>query len=279
MTARTTVSVRDVDPATLPPIPDRAVVETWLADSRRRGVEAGPPPREAAAGHYQHVVLDTRTGELFFHAGDWRVPAPAYHDHDREAWAAYYGPGTRFSVGGTPHQWFTPVPERVRWVVDSGVPDRPYLTAGQAQSFLHTLAPLAQTLVDHLLPVAGTTDRDWSPESGSAGLDIHRACSRHPQPPRGLRRNLVTLEQVMAALPWLVSPDWAGMDPATLDGEAEHLTRLTVLRHPILAELFGLDDTPGDQRGNLQILAARAWLRGIHPLAGPGTPADPLPAD
>ncbi|NED00676.1 hypothetical protein G3I55_03230, partial [Streptomyces sp. SID6648] len=61
------MTVREITEAEVPPLPDREAIRAWLD---RKGT--GPTPLGANAGHYQHIVLNTRTGELSFHCSDYR---------------------------------------------------------------------------------------------------------------------------------------------------------------------------------------------------------------
>jgi hypothetical protein len=268
MTSVPTVSVLKIDPAGLPPIPDREPIDRWMQRYEEVGSHrVGPPPEGIRAGHYQHVLLDTRTGELAFHCGDWRNP-PIHGQCTRAEWKAQY-PGRLFVRNGGPHQWFEPVPDLLCWVIDSGVKERPYLNAVQAAHFLDLLIPLAQRLLDHLLPIPGTTDRDYSPEAASAGRDIDRACSRHVESPLGLRPNLVLMDRVVEVMPELVKPRWATADDATLDQEAEMFTRFFAYHHPQLHRLLDVPE-PTSSFGRLEILGARAWMH-RHRLEMSGT--------
>lgn len=258
MTSVPTVSVLEIDAAALPPIPAREPIDRWMQRYDEVGPNlVGPPPEGMSAGHYQHVLLNTRTGELAFHCGDWRN-SPIPQQCTREEWEAFY-PGKSFSANGGPHQWFEGVPDLLCWVIDSGVRERPYLTAVQAGHFLDLLVPLAQRLLDHLLPVPGTNDRDYSPEAASAGRDIYRACTRHVEPPLGLRPNLVLMDRVVEVMPELVEPKWATADDATLDREAEMFTRFFVYHHPQLHRLLDVPESTS-HLDTLEILGVRAWM-------------------
>jgi hypothetical protein len=173
-------------------------------------------------------LLDTRSGELSFHCGDWRHP-PIHGISSRSAWDAHF-PGTLFVPNGGPQQWADPMPELICWVIDSGVVECPYLDAAKAAAFLQHGAPLAQQLLDHLLPIPGTDERDYSPESASAGRDIERACSRRIDPPLGLRPNLMSMDRVVEVMPELVNPRWAEMNDDELAEAARTLTTLIVRR-------------------------------------------------
>ncbi|MCM2424894.1 hypothetical protein [Streptomyces sp. RKAG337] len=151
----------------MPPVPGSQSTRTPLEDDGR-----GPRPFSIEAGHYQHIVLNTVSGELSFHCAD----------HRRSSQEDGYYPGTLFAPdhsGG--------VPKVLYWNIDSGVSERPHHDVSEANAFAIEVAPLAQILLDHLVLVPETNTLGWSAEAVSAGLDIGRACTRHRLGPKGRR--------------------------------------------------------------------------------------------
>ncbi len=143
-------------------------------------VITGRPLDGRRPGHYQTVLLDTRSGELRFHENPevwepWQPSWKSMSDVPRETYERWH-PGTSFTGVG-PHIWFEPVPELLSWTVDSGVEELPYLDVEAANALLEELTPVAQELLDGLFDAGG--DLDWSAASGRAGRNIGRLCSRH----------------------------------------------------------------------------------------------------
>ncbi|MFC7933108.1 hypothetical protein [Streptomyces cinereoruber] len=238
-----TVTVRETTEAEVPPLPDKEAIRAWLA---REG--AGPTPIGANAGHYQHIVLNTRTGELSFHCSDYR------RSNKEEG----YYPGALFA----PSHWQR-VPEVMYWVIDSGVDERPFHDVAEGNAFAHEVAPLAQTLLDHLVPVPGTEDLDWSAVAASAGLDIGRACHRDRNAPEGRRPWLIEVSDAARDFPRIIQDHVATASNETLDNEAEHLVRMGLRRQgdfwPDLATHYGIEDKDA-HRFHAGLIGTRAYL-------------------
>ncbi|MBL1086827.1 hypothetical protein JK359_33520 [Streptomyces actinomycinicus] len=234
------LTVRETTTAQLPPLPDPETYRTYFANPH----DYMHAPQDAKAGHFQQIVLDLRTKDLFFHGEDWRVPREAQ---------------SRIPASGlfAPFHWLN-VPDIIYWVIDSGIPvaERPYLTVDEGNAFAHQLAPLAQTLLDHLLPVPGTDALDWSAESASAGRDIEAACTRYQHPPKGRRPELVNMSEAVKACPEIVRPEWAHYTDARLDDTAEYLNRCGLHHHPAIAQALGF----GPQTPRASLVGTRAWL-------------------
>lgn len=246
MPTRPTVRITPVDPATWPPVPDRAVVDAFLARHRaQRDADPGPVPPEVGAGHYIGVILDVRTGELRAHAHDWRVRG---HDYDPAV--------TPMTPNGGPHQFFK-VPAQMRWSVDSGVEEFPHLDAAAATGLLEAIAPIAQTLIDNLVAVPDTERWDWSAAAASAAYDITRRCSRRQLPPQGRWGQFIDCADAIAAVPGLLRPEYADATDARLDDAAESISRYAVSWHPQLRALSGLPDSAGPWVG---VVGAYAFL-------------------
>ncbi len=241
------MKVTEITEADVPPLPNVRANKEWIAANG-----AGPRPEGVDAGHYQHIVLNTRTGELAFHCSDYR------RSNKEEG----YYPGALYA----PSHW-QGVPEVMYWVIDSGVDERPYHDVAEGNAFAHEVAPLAQTLLDHLVPVPGTDDLDWSAVAASAGLDIGRACSRHRNSPEGRRPWLIDLGEVVAEFPQLVRSYVAALDDTALDGEAENLVRMGLRPlpearggwQPDLAQHFGISDKDA-HRFHAGLIGTRAYL-------------------
>ncbi|MFH8343125.1 hypothetical protein [Streptomyces sp. AM6-12] len=238
-----TVTVREITEAEVPPVPDKEAARAWFA---RNG--AGEMPLGADAGHYQHIVLNTRTGELAFHCSDYR------RSNKEEG----YYPGHLFA----PSHW-QGVPEVLYWVIDSGVDERPYHDVAEGNAFAHEVTPLAQTLLDHLVPVPGTEDLDWSAVAASAGLDISRACGRDRLGPEGRRPWLVEVSDAARHFPQIVQDYVATGRNATVDNEAEHMVRMGLRRQggfwPDLAAHYGIEEKDAD-RFHAGLIGTRAFL-------------------
>ncbi|MEU6284994.1 hypothetical protein [Streptomyces sp. NPDC047028] len=238
-----TVTVREITEADVPPLPDKEAARAWLA---RNG--AGEMPLGADAGHYQHIVLNTRTGELAFHCSDYR----------RSNKEEDYYPGHLFA----PSHW-QGVPEVLYWVIDSGVDERPYHDVAEGNAFAHEVAPLAQTLLDHLVPVPGTKDLDWSAVSASAGLDIGRACKRDRNGPEGRRPWLIEVSDAAREFPRIVQDYVTTATNATVDKEAEHMVRMGLRRQgdfwPDLATHYGVKEED-IHRFHSGLIGTRAYL-------------------
>lgn len=242
---RTVVTVEDARDVDLPPIPDRAAVDAWHQRHAEIGDAAGKPPADIHAGHYQHLLLNTRTGALRFGALDWRNP-----QRDK--------PGQLISRS----TWEHPVSGQLLWIIDSGVDELPYLDAEQGNALARQVAPLAQVLLDNLTPVPDTNELDWSPESASAALDISRACERTPHEPLGRRLDIIDIREAVRAAPAISDSAWASKaadaGDEELDRMVSHATRAGLDWWPELANVFDL----GMDVRHTTIVGARAWLHG-----------------
>ncbi|MCX4462444.1 hypothetical protein OOK58_59230 [Streptomyces sp. NBC_01728] len=243
-TAVPALTVREMTASEVPPLPDPEKYRAYFDAEGRL-----PAPREVDAGHYQQLVLEVRTGRLYFFAQDWRIPRGLNGDR-----ADRFPP-----VEGiwAPFHWLK-VPDIIFWTIDSGIPveERPYLTLEEGNQFAREVAPLAEALLLNLVAVPGTDTFDWSAESASAGLDIQAACSRHKTPPRGRRPELVNMAEAVSVHPRLVQDRWATMTDAQLDEEAEHLNRCGLDHNQQIAKGLGIDP-----RGHYaSLVGTRAWL-------------------
>lgn len=243
-TSRPIVTVRPAGPDELPPIPDPQIRELW----RGKDVPAGPTPPDANAGHYQQLALNTVTGELTFRGSDWRVPHTERPERAGELFALMF--------------WLT-VPDVLCWTIKTGW-QHPYLTAEEGEAFAAATVPHAQALLDHLLPIFGTEERDWSAEAARDGYAISALCNFEDRP--GFPRRLVNMHDAVKVLPSMVRPEWAEYGNARLDDEAECLTRFAGSRgselwYPQLPGLLGMGDQGEDGYNNrFELVGTRAWL-------------------
>ncbi|MFR0367554.1 hypothetical protein [Streptomyces sp. MCC20] len=231
-------------------------------------------------GHYQQVLLDTRSGELRFHEipENWEPWNPAWKsisDVPRETYKRWH-PGTYFSGVG-PHQWFEPVPELLSWTIDSGVPELPYLDVDAANALLQELTPYAQALLDGLFDAGG--DLDWSAASGHAGLNITRLCKRDRKAagPEADAR-LVDYGTIVARFPQVYRPNLLRRSLEQLAGDCEYITRYLGSNehwHPEVNEAFGVPYRDGSGKGH-DVLGARAWYRSVL-MAGDPRPLKEFP--
>jgi hypothetical protein len=238
------------------------------------GVVLPPLPcREDRAGHYQKVLLNVRTGELSFFCTDWRVYVPFPEEgEDRTLWESQHpGASPQTSVGMATTR---PVPNLLSFTIDTWTPiDGPavvppptpawvYMTREQGEAFVASLVPLAQQLVDNLFRVPGTDDLEWSAESAATVQAIYDACSRDQQGPREgdvSLEGMVNFAGAAEAVPELVKGEWAEMDDAALDSEADSLNRVAGRWHPQLKERFGRPYRDGSGT-HLDVYGARSWL-------------------
>lgn len=235
------LTVRETTAEQVPPLPDPDIYRAYFANPH----DHWRAPQDAKAGHFQQIVLDLRTQELFFHSEDWRVPR-----EDRPT-------NPKACPFEAVLHWLK-VPDVISWTIDSGIPvaERPYLTLDQGNAFAHQLAPLAKTLLANLLPVPGTDTSDWSAESASAALDIQAACTRYQHPPRGRRTELVNMHEAAEAHPDFIRPDWAQRTERELDEVADYLNRFGLRHNPAIAQALGFDP----QAPRASLVGTRAWL-------------------
>ncbi len=218
-----------------------------------------------APGHYQDVLLDTRTGELSFHESTehlepWNPAWQAINDVPRETWKRWH-PGTHFSFRG-PHMWFQPVPEVLSWVVDSGVKALPYLDAAAANALLAELVPFAQTLLDGMFEAGG--ELDWSADSARAGRNIGRLVSRHRQAAGPeVDADLVDYAEIVQRFPQAYKPGLLGLPLDKLAQECEYITRFLGFNehwHPEIKKVYGTPSSDGTCV-ILDVMGVRAWYR------------------
>jgi hypothetical protein len=229
-----------------------------------------PTGGRARPGHYQRVLLNTRTGELSFHESTehletWEPSWTAINDVPRETWKRWH-PGKLFGAG--PHMWFDPVPELLCWVIDSGVTEFPYLDVGTANRFLAELVPYAQALLDALFDVS---DLDWSASSARAGRDIERMCSRDRRTVgRSTDAGLADYGEIVQRFPAVYRPDLLRLAPDKLARECEAITRFLGCNehwHPEVKESFGTPYPDGSGL-SLDILGVRSWYRAAAGIGG-----------
>ncbi|MEV4559102.1 hypothetical protein AB0K51_19220 [Kitasatospora sp. NPDC049285] len=231
-----------------------------------------------APGHYQQILLDTRTGELRFfesteHLEPWNPAWTAANDVPRETWRRWH-PGTLFSGRG-PHMWFQPVPDLLAWVIDSGVKELPYLGVQDANRLLEELAPHAQALLDGLFQAGG--ELDWSATAARAGRTIGRLCDRHhrAQPATAdADADLVDYAEIVARFPEVYRPGVLGAGRKRLADGCEGITRFLGCNehwHPEIKKVFGRTADDGTYV-YLDVLGVRSWYRTV--LLG----GDPRPA-
>lgn len=232
-------------------------------------ISSEPQHGRGHPGHYQRVVLNTRTGQLFFHENtehlepwnpQWRSRSDI-PDETRQRW----NPGRMFLFRG-PHQWFEPVPEQLAWIVDSGsfVPNRPYLDVEQANDLLTRIQPYAQQLITNLFLAGG--ELDWSRDSAVAGRQIARLCSREQQVATdpSTDADLVDYADIIARFPHRYQPRLLDLSLDRLADECEIITRFLgcnpAWHGPEIKKVFGKPYSDGSGIG-LEILGARAWYR------------------
>ncbi|WP_157420406.1 hypothetical protein [Actinomadura kijaniata] len=196
-------------------------------------------------------MVHVRACEIYFHGADWRKSDRGPEYYPGELWGC---------------TMLHRVPDRMYWVIDSGLEERPYLTCEQGNQLAQELAPLAAHLIDHLVPVPGTEDLDWSAEAASAAYDIARAMARRPLPPLGRRPWLIDMDQAVRVYPELVDPTWADCTSQQLDEEAQFLTETALYRNRQILERLGNPEVrePEYYSGEPALVGARAWLYGYR---------------
>jgi hypothetical protein len=228
-------------------------------------------------GHYQQVLLNTRTGELRLHESAEHLEpldlaSTAASDVPRETWKRWH-PGTLFTGTG-PHQWFEPVPELLCWVIDSGVTEFPYLDAAGANHFLAAVLPEAQALLDGLCDVAG--ELDWSAAAARSGRTIGRICSRNPLSGHHLTdADLADYQEIIWHFPQVYRPDLLTLPPGKLADACETITRFLGNEHwhPEIRKVFGTP-SPDGTCVHLDVLGVRAWYQAAARTAGSGYQPD-----
>jgi hypothetical protein len=230
-------------------------------------ISPAPATDRHAPGHYQSLLLDTRTGELRFHESTQHLEPldlarTASGDVPPETLARWY-PGTLFTANGGPHTWFSPVPGLLRWVIDSGeyVRGRPYLDADNAGTLLRVAAPYAQDLLNGLFD---TGELDWSAAAVAAGQAVGGLCSRDGLGYPGKEgEGLADYGDIVSRFPYVYRPELLTVPPDQLAGQCEPITRFLGSNehwHPEVKEAFGTPETESSYRA-LDVLGVRAWYR------------------
>lgn len=219
-------------------------------------------------GHYQRILLNTRTGELAFHESTehlemWDPRWTCINDVPRETWKRWH-PGTLFLPGGGPHQWFQPVPELLSWSIDSGVEELPFLDVAAASSLLEELLPYAQDLLGSLFDAGG--DLDWSARSARAGRNIVRLCSRYRKAALPeVDADLVDFGDIVQRFPQVYSPQRLRLPLDRLGEECEYTTRYLGCNekwHPEIKKVYGRLSADGTYV-YLDVTGVRAWYRTV----------------
>lgn len=250
---------------TLHPLPD-----DWTppADWERASlsVDSEDPGGERKLTGYEAgiaFVLDTERRELSVHPLTSRGAAS---DEVPGAYATYEHISNgvvppRILLGGM----------RLNTSVDLARPER-------INALLQEVRPLAQEIADNLLPVAGTTGRDWTARAADAQRAAAHLLERYPY--RGTEYDfpyrrpwyLIDADTALKAIPSLISPAWADATDQQLQDAAANLeTQLRqhcqanteTLEKLILISLTGtrLPDTDdGRPSTHIRLHGARAWL-------------------
>jgi hypothetical protein len=245
------VAVRRIDPAALPPLSTK---------------EDGYVP-----GHPEQILLDLATGDLAYHLADWRLLIDTRIGSERwnelnpgestPPWRPGYIDYMKSAVS-------EPADLLRNWGIDSwaterddphAVSPRPYMTPEEAQTFVDSLAPIAQRLVEGMVRVEGTRDLDWSAAAIAAARDISRACARDELPPAEEYPNLVDFADVVAALPDVVDPAWVYATDADLDRAANELGRPHRFKRSQDSITLYRSDEDKDA-DDLEVWGVRAWL-------------------
>lgn len=230
-------------------------------------ISSEPVKGRSRPGHYQTVLLDTRTGELRFHESSehlerWNPAWRAVNDVPRETWNRWH-PGSTFAFSG-PHQWFEPVPELLSWIIDSGVEELPYLDAGAANALLDDLMPVAQCLLDGLFDGGG--DLDWSADSARAGRNLNRLVSRDRKAagPEA-DAELVDFAEIVSRFPQVYEPEKLRHPLDELAEACEWTTRYVGCNkhwHQEIKTEFGKPYSDGCGI-SLEVLGVRSWYRTV----------------
>ncbi|MEU0032047.1 hypothetical protein [Streptomyces sp. NPDC006335] len=231
-------------------------------------IPSEPVAGASAPGAYQHVLLNTITGELAFHENTqhrapWDPSWSSISDVPKPTWNRWH-PGKLFTPGSGPHMWFEPVPELLNWGVDSGFTGRPYLDVEGANALLELVKPYAQDLLDGLFEAGG--ELDWSAASAHAGRQLCRLTSRHREAaPREVDADLVDFADIVARFPQVYRPELLGLSLDKLAKECEYQTRFIGANehwHQEVKKVFGQPYHDGSGVG-LQVLGVRSWYRTV----------------
>ncbi|MFE7963474.1 hypothetical protein ACFU0X_10530 [Streptomyces cellulosae] len=225
-------------------------------------------------GQYQHIVLNTRTGQLYFHESDehrtpWNPAWKSFTDVPDEIRSRWH-PGALFLPGDN-HALFKPVPAILYWVIDSGVDELPYLDVDAANEILAAAAPFAQELLDNLYDVEG--DLDWSAASWIAGRNLNRGLSRHRDPlpqDADIYRDVADYADVIARYPEIYQPELTTLSLEEIADHAETIVRFLGCNehwHPQVLETFGCPDRTGYVC--FTPAGVRAWYRAAALYGGP----------
>ncbi|MGW6291013.1 hypothetical protein [Streptomyces sp. NPDC055107] len=250
---------------TLHPLPD-----DWTppADWERASLPVGsedPGGERKLTGYEASIafVLDTERRELsvhfLVHRGTDSDGAPGdyvTHEHITNGVAP-----PRILLGGL----------NLNTSVDLARPER-------INALLQEVRPLAQEIADNLLPVAGTTGRDWTARAADAQRAAAHLLERYPYRSTeydfAYRRPwyLIDADVALKVLPDLINPAWADATDQQLQDAAATLetqlrnrcqTNTETLERLILISLTGtrLPDTDdGRPSTHIRLHGARAWL-------------------
>ncbi|MFE2911400.1 hypothetical protein [Kitasatospora indigofera] len=189
------------------------------------------------------------------------------------------------------HIWKAVVPNRMRLGVLALGFHPEFATAEDANGILQEVAPLAQRLVDTLLPVAGTSTYDWSPTAVLATHEIEHVIDRTPYRgtehdfPFRQNRYLLQADALFKAHPDLIEPRWAEAGADEVDGVLAEIhgacRRLAAVpaNFDALVALTTIGPLPEDVNGRtveeFRLVGVRAWLYDLREeRAGGMTPVD-----
>ncbi|MEV5348932.1 hypothetical protein [Streptomyces achromogenes] len=228
-------------------------------------IPSAPVSGSHAPGAYQYVLLNTATAELAFHESTqhlemWQPSWQAVTDVPRETWTRWH-PGKLFLPGSGIQMWFEPVPELLRWGVDSGTAKAPYLDVEAANALLERLAPYAQDLLDNLFEAGG--ELDWSAASAHAGRQMCRLMSQHREAARReVDADLVDFAEIVRRCPQVYHPEVLRLPLDQLAEECEMHTRFlsSAHWHPEIKKVFGAPYRDGSGVA-LQVTGIRSWYR------------------
>lgn len=219
-------------------------------------------------GAYQHVLLNTVTGELSFHESTqhrepWSPTWTAINDVPRETWKRWH-PGRLFLPGSGADMWAEQVPELLSWTVDSGFTGHPYLDVEAANALLELVAPYAQELLDGFFEAGG--ELDWSAASARAGRQLCRLTSRHREAALPeVDADLVDFAEIVQRFPQVYRPEMLRLSLDKLTHECEVQTRCIGANehwHQEVKKVFGRPYRDGSGVG-LQVLGVRSWYRTV----------------